>query len=94
METNTGAIRKRKFMLAGLLLIMIAFWIVANTTDVYALPFTGAVFEILWLPVILMGFAIPVISIMYWYREKLRISSFFFYLAIFSILVNVSLILS
>lgn len=85
---------KIKLILLIALFAVLTYWTIAGTTDVYAFAVAGALYEILWLPVLLAGFAIPVISVIYWYKEKLRITSMFLYLGIFSVVLNALLVSS
>ena len=79
-------------VLSGVLLFAVSFWFIAQTANVYEFAITGALFEILWLPVILAGFAVPIIAVIYWYRDKFSIKSAFLYLAIISILLHIYVI--
>ena len=74
--------------------ICLSFWVIANLVNVYEYAVVGALFEIMWLPVILIGFAVPVVALMFWIREKFRIRSPFMYIAALSIVTNVLLITS
>jgi len=70
---NTG---KLFFILSiGLLL----FWLPGLVTDVYHFAFVGAVYEILWLPMLAMLIALPALSFIFWAREKFSARSFYFY---------------
>ena len=74
--------------------IAASFWIIANTVDVYKYTALGVIFEIFWLPVILITFSIPILSIVCWYRKGYKISSPFLYVAIAALFLNIVMILS
>lgn len=81
-------------ILLCLIVISATFWIIANTVDVYEYVALGVIFEILWLPVILITFAIPILSFVCWYRKGFRLSSPFLYLGIITLFLDVLMILS
>lgn len=72
--------------------ILVLLYVIAGTLfDVYSYKFTGAVFELLWLPVMILLVACPVLSLIYWFKEKfslrsLYLYSFFISLAAFALL--------
>lgn len=60
--------------------ILVLLYVAAGTLfDVYAYKFTGAVFELLWLPVIILMVACPVFSLVYWFKEKFSLRSLYLY---------------
>ena len=63
-------------------LIISAFWIMGQFVDYYAIDFIGAIFEILWLPMIALLFFIPVISVVFWAKVKFQFQSLFLYTAL------------
>jgi hypothetical protein len=72
------------------------FWIAANITDVYHFAAVGAIFEVLWMPVIVITIALPVFAFIFWAKEKFNIRSFYLYTIIIIIaavaLVQLSLL--
>jgi hypothetical protein len=76
------------------LLVSIAaafFWIAANIINVYHFAAVGAIFEILWMPVIVITIALPVVAFISWAKEKFNIRSFYLY-AIFIIIAAGALV--
>lgn len=55
------------------------FWVLGKTMNVYHFDFVGALFELLWLPAILLLFGLPIISIIYWIKDKFNIRSLYLY---------------
>lgn len=55
------------------------FWIVGSSFRIYDVPFIGALFEILWLPALIVTLLIPVISIVYLLKEKFSLRSLYLY---------------
>jgi hypothetical protein len=72
---KTG-ISKILFMLSVFVML---FWIISSVTNVYRYAISGAIFEILWLPVLVTTIALPVISFINWGREKYSFRSLYFY---------------
>lgn len=63
------------------------FWIVGKSINVYSWPVVGAIFEILWLPSLIILFILPIISFVYWVNEKFKLKSFNLYSLILAIVV-------
>ena len=53
----------------------------------YDYVLTGALFELSWLPSLLLLFVSTVISLIYWVKNKFSFRSVYFYLLIFSALL-------
>lgn len=51
------------------------FYILTNYLPVYRYAFLGALFEFLWLPMIVLLFALPIVCIISWYKEKFHSKS-------------------
>jgi hypothetical protein len=69
-------------------ILLAFFWSLALTSNLYHFAFTGAIFEILWQPMILLLFVLPVLSILNIAKEKKGIHSLSFY----SLLIQAGLI--
>lgn len=54
-------------------------WILGMTTNVYQFAVVGAIFEILWLPLLGVGFILPVISFVLWVKDKFSFKSLHLY---------------
>lgn len=63
---NSG-INKLLFILS---IITILYWLTAKSLNVYNNAFIGAVFELLWLPMIISVFIGPVFSIILFVKDK------------------------
>ena len=63
------------------------FWLIGMNIDIYGNAIVGAVFEILWLPVILFTFLIPVASLIFWIKNRLSLKSKYLYLMLASIAI-------
>jgi len=70
----------RLSLLVFTLSVLVFLYILAGRfLSVYQYKVTGAVFEILWLPALLLAFACPVVSLIFWIRTKFDLRSLFFY---------------
>ena len=58
---------------------MLLYMAAASFTNVYTYKLTGALFEILWLPFMLLLLVLPVVSVVYWVKEQFNFKSLFFY---------------
>ena len=73
--------------------IVLAFWILANQINVYENKFIGIIYEILWLPFLLLVFVLPVLTIVLIISRKLVASNILFLaLAIQVLLVLIQLL--
>ena len=81
MNNNSPARVKSKMpviiFLASLLVPL--FWLLGQLINVYKTAWVGAVFELLWLPMILLLFTLPVLAAIYWSRAKFNFRSLYFY---------------
>jgi hypothetical protein len=64
-------------------------WILGQLVNVYHFAVTGAIFEMLWLPLLIMLVGLPVFSLIMFIREKANVRSLYFY----SILIVVATVL-
>jgi len=51
------------------------FWIITKLIPVYENKIIGAVYEMLWLPVVIILFILPLLSFLLWAGEKFRAKS-------------------
>jgi hypothetical protein len=70
-------------------IIVSGYWWLGQVINVYRFAVVGAIFEILWLPVLAMLFLLPIISLIFLVKEKVNIRSLYVY----STLLGVSTIL-
>lgn len=65
------------------------YWFIGKSIDVYRFAFTGAVFELLWLPMLASILLLPLLSILFLIKDKFNPRS----LALYSILLLIPAIL-
>jgi predicted neutral ceramidase superfamily lipid hydrolase len=67
-----------KIVLVSAILVSL-FWWLTKTVDIYKNAIVGAIFEILWLPMLALLFILPVISLFFWRKDKFSVQSLFLY---------------
>jgi hypothetical protein len=70
-------------------IIVVGYWWLGQVINEYSLALVGAIFELPWLPALAMLFVLPIISLIFFVKEKFNIRSFYIY----TILINVTTIL-
>ena len=70
--------RSGKIVLISAILVSL-FWWLTKTVDIYKSAIVGAIFEILWLPMLALLFILPVISLFFWRKDKFSARSLFLY---------------
>ena len=69
-------------ILLVLSIIIFIFWFLGQHTDIYRFAFVGAIFEFLWLFMLLALFILPILSIIFLIRERFNLRSFYLYILI------------
>ncbi len=81
MIHGSTAIRKlsrgKIFLILSLCLFL--FWVSGNVINIYRYAVVGAIFELLWLPMLAMLFVLPVLTFIFWAKEKFMIRSLYLY---------------
>ena len=75
-KKNNQAIGKVVLALSVFVLLFVG---LSRLLNVYQISYVGAIFEILWLPVILLLFILPLLSLIYWIQEKFNPKSIYLY---------------
>lgn len=71
MDKNIPANSRKRGILMFVSSILVAlFWFFANTINVYEYKVIGAIFEILWLPMMAMLAVVPLLCIFFWRKEQ------------------------
>ena len=83
---------KTNVMIFLLSIFVCLYWTLSIVINVYQQPVIGAIYEILWLFMIIGLFAIPVVSFVFWSRSRFNIKSLYFYSFLISIITIVILI--
>lgn len=79
MANQIASYKNKSKIILLLSIAVFIFWIFGKMTNVYHFPFVGAIFETLWLPIMILTFVLPVMSLVFWYKEKFDFRSASFY---------------
>jgi hypothetical protein len=66
-------------------IIAFLYWFIGRTIDVYRFALVGAVWELLWIFMIMIQFALPVISLVFLIKEQFSLTSLYLYTLIISV---------
>lgn len=69
------------------------FWMLTKLIDPYSWAAVGAIFELLWLPTLGVLFILPIVSFIFWIKEKFRLKSFNFYSILIAVLAVTAIFL-
>lgn len=78
-------LRKKSALVFLLTLLVSIYWFVAQIVNVYRFPLAGAIYELLWLFMLVSLFVLPVISFINWYKIKFSPGSPDFYSFLISV---------
>jgi len=70
-------------------LLVSSFWLLGNNINVYYYALAGAIIEILWLPMVALLFLLPIVSLIFFWKDKFNLGS----LALYSAFVMIMTIL-
>jgi len=77
-----------------LTIVVTLYWYLPLLISVYRFPVIGAIYEILWVFMVLGLFALPVISFIFWAKIKFNLRSLYFYSLLISIVSILFLVTS
>lgn len=69
------------------------YWIIGKSFNVYRSAFSGAVFELLWLPSLFVLCILPAVSFFLWGKEKFNLRSLNLYSIIIALVVILAMML-
>jgi FlaA1/EpsC-like NDP-sugar epimerase len=69
-------------ILLVLSIIIFVFWFFGQNTDIYRFAFVGAIFEFLWVFMLMALFILPILSIIFLIKERFNLRSFYLYILI------------
>jgi hypothetical protein len=86
MEVNKYQNRNKFRVISLISCLTFTFWIVGQKIDIYKYKALGAIFEMLWFPILISIFTIPFFTFYFWSQEKYKIKSKFMSLFIWSLI--------
>jgi len=69
----------------ALTIMVTLYWYLPLLINVYRFPIVGAIYEILWIFMLVGLFALPVVSFIFWSKNKFNLRSLYFYSLIISL---------
>jgi hypothetical protein len=78
-KMNVSCTSKKSKVVFILSIIVSVFWVMGQSFNVYYFAVVGAIFEILWLPMIALLIILPIVSLIYLVKEKFNLKSLFLY---------------
>jgi hypothetical protein len=60
-------------------IFILAYWSIAQVTNVYKVAVVGAIYEIMWLFMLMGLFGLPVVSLIFLIRDKFSFRSLYLY---------------
>jgi len=79
---KTSILSKTVFLLS---IVIFIFWILGQVIDAYRYDIVGAIFEFLWLFMLLGLFGLPILSLVFLIKEKFSFKSLYLYTIIISV---------
>lgn len=76
-------------LLFSITLLVLLFWLIVGYVDVYEFKILGIIAEILWLPMIILPFALPIFSLFALFLKKIQLTKFL----IFSLILQVTILM-
>ena len=84
-DSSLTSVSKTSISIFALSLLVLAFWFIGETINVYHLALIGAIFEFLWLPMLAALFVLQILSFVLWAQRKFNMKSFYLYSLVISV---------
>jgi len=85
IQNSSIPARSKKSMVTFALTIVISlYWFLSLLINVYSYRLVGAVYELVWIGMVIGLFGMPVFSCIYWAKTKFDLRSLYFYSFIIS----------
>ena len=87
IQNSSIPARSKKSVITFVTTIVVSlYWFLSLLINVYSYPVVGAVYELLWIGMVIGLFGMPVFSFIYWAKTKFDLKSLYFYSFIISII--------
>ncbi len=63
-------IEKQSKIILVLSLLVLTYWVITSLIDVYQYPVVGAIYELLWFPLLLLFFVLPIVNLVMFVKNK------------------------
>src|SRR5215203_749917 len=75
---------KKSMVTLAITIVVSLYWFLSLLINVYSYRVVGAVYELLWIGMVIGVFGMPVFSFIYWAKTKFDLRSLYFYSFIIS----------
>lgn len=79
MNNFLNFIEKKSKIILFLSLLVLTYWVITSLIDVYQYPIVGAIYELLWFPLLLLFFVLPIINLMMFVKNKFSLKKLWLY---------------
>ena len=70
---------KKSELIFFVTILVSLYWFLGQAIDIYRFPVVGVVYELFWLIMLVALFVLPIVSFIYWFKNKLNFRSLYFY---------------
>lgn len=70
---------------------VLIYWCLGQLVDIYYFAVVGAIYEIVWLFMLFALLVLPILSLIFWIKERFNVMSLYFY-TILVVIINILLI--
>jgi len=85
-HSSIRARSKKSMITFAITTVVSLYWFLSLLINVYSYRVVGAVYELLWIGMVIGLFGMPVFSFIYWAKTKFDLKSLYFYSFIISII--------
>jgi len=86
IQNSSISVRSKKSAITFAITIYVSlYWFLSIFINVYSSPLVGAIYEILWIAMVIGLFGLPIFSFIFWAKTKFSLRSLYFYSFIISI---------
>lgn len=78
----------------ALSIFITVYWLLVMTVEVYRFAVVGALYEILWLPMVAAIFVMPAVALVYWIIERFHLKSLYLYALLFLLAAILTILLN
>lgn len=79
MNAFLDFIEKKSRIILVLSFLVLVYWVIASSVDVYQYVVVGAIYELLWFPFLLLFFALPIINLVMFVKNKFSLKKLWLY---------------
>ncbi len=72
-------IEKQSKIILVLSLLVLTYWVITSLIDVYQYPVVGAIYELLWFPLLLLFFVLPIVNLVMFVKNKFSLKKLWLY---------------